>query len=116
MILHMSFALMVIYCRQKYVVTEGHNSTKVTILSKEIFFIIFALLGGGMCVTYRRVLDCVIGLIVTLYSQIITIINYSVIDISTHCSSLFRRRDSVIGTATGYGLDDGGVGVRIPVG
>jgi hypothetical protein len=25
-------------------------------------------------------------------------------------------RDSVVGTATGYGLEDGGVGVRVPVG
>jgi hypothetical protein len=27
-----------------------------------------------------------------------------------------RSRDSVVGIATSYGLDDGGVGVRIPVG
>jgi hypothetical protein len=27
-----------------------------------------------------------------------------------------RRRDSVIGIATSYGLDDRGVGVRVPVG
>jgi hypothetical protein len=27
-----------------------------------------------------------------------------------------RSRDSVVGTATGYGLDDRGVGVRVPVG
>jgi hypothetical protein len=26
------------------------------------------------------------------------------------------RRDSVVGTATGYGVDDRGVGVRVPVG
>jgi hypothetical protein len=25
-------------------------------------------------------------------------------------------RDSVVGMATGYGLDDGGVGVQVPVG
>jgi hypothetical protein len=29
---------------------------------------------------------------------------------------LLRSRDSVVGIATGYGLDDGGVGVRVPVG
>jgi hypothetical protein len=29
---------------------------------------------------------------------------------------IFRNRDSVIGIATGYGLDDRGVGVRVPVG
>jgi hypothetical protein len=29
---------------------------------------------------------------------------------------LHRSRDSVVGTATGYGLDDQGVGVRVPVG
>jgi hypothetical protein len=29
-----------------------------------------------------------------------------------HC----RSRDSVIGIATGYGLDDRGVGIRVPVG
>jgi hypothetical protein len=27
-----------------------------------------------------------------------------------------RSRDSAVGTATGYGLDDRGVGVRVPVG
>jgi hypothetical protein len=27
-----------------------------------------------------------------------------------------RSRDSVVGIATGYGLDDRGVGVRVPVG
>jgi hypothetical protein len=26
------------------------------------------------------------------------------------------RRDSVVGIATGYGLDDRGIGVRVPVG
>jgi hypothetical protein len=29
---------------------------------------------------------------------------------------LCRSRDSVVGIATGYGLDDRGVGVRVPVG
>jgi hypothetical protein len=29
---------------------------------------------------------------------------------------LLRSRDSVVGIATGYGLDDRGVGVRVPVG
>jgi hypothetical protein len=28
----------------------------------------------------------------------------------------FRSRDSSVGIATGYGLDDRGVGVRVPVG
>jgi hypothetical protein len=28
---------------------------------------------------------------------------------------VYRSRDSVVGIATGYGLDDGGVGVRVPV-
>jgi hypothetical protein len=27
-----------------------------------------------------------------------------------------RNRDSVVGITTGYGLDDRGVGVRVPVG
>jgi hypothetical protein len=27
-----------------------------------------------------------------------------------------RNRDSVVGIATGYGLDNGGIGVRVPVG
>jgi hypothetical protein len=27
----------------------------------------------------------------------------------------FRSRDSVVGIATGYGLDDRGLGVRVPV-
>jgi hypothetical protein len=27
-----------------------------------------------------------------------------------------RSRDSIVGTATGYGLDDRGIGVRVPVG
>jgi hypothetical protein len=31
-------------------------------------------------------------------------------------SLLFLQRDSVVGIATGYGLDDRGVGVRVPVG
>jgi hypothetical protein len=30
--------------------------------------------------------------------------------------SLLRSRDSAVGIATGYGLDDRGVGVRVPVG
>jgi hypothetical protein len=30
--------------------------------------------------------------------------------------NLVRSRDSVVGIATGYGLDDRGVGVRVPVG
>jgi hypothetical protein len=29
---------------------------------------------------------------------------------------LLQRRDTVVGTATGYGLDDQGVGVRVQVG
>jgi hypothetical protein len=29
---------------------------------------------------------------------------------------IIRSRDSVVGIATGYGLDDRGVGVRVPVG
>jgi hypothetical protein len=28
----------------------------------------------------------------------------------------YRRRDSAVGIATGYGRDDRGVGVRVPVG
>jgi hypothetical protein len=28
---------------------------------------------------------------------------------------LLRSRDSAVGIETGYGLDDGGVGVRVPV-
>jgi hypothetical protein len=31
-------------------------------------------------------------------------------------SIIFRSRGSSVGIATGYGLDDGGVGVRIPAG
>jgi hypothetical protein len=31
-------------------------------------------------------------------------------------SSYHFCRDSTVGIATGYGLDDGGVGVRVPVG
>jgi hypothetical protein len=30
-------------------------------------------------------------------------------------SAIIRSRDSVVGIATGYGLDDRGVGVRVPV-
>jgi hypothetical protein len=30
--------------------------------------------------------------------------------------TISRSRDSVVGIATGYGLDDQGVGVRVPVG
>jgi hypothetical protein len=29
---------------------------------------------------------------------------------------IFRNRDSAVGIAIGYGLDDRGVGVRVPVG
>jgi hypothetical protein len=29
---------------------------------------------------------------------------------------IITNQDSVVGIATGYGLDDGGVGVRVPVG
>jgi hypothetical protein len=29
---------------------------------------------------------------------------------------VFKRRDSSVGIATGYGLDDRGIGVRVPVG
>jgi hypothetical protein len=29
---------------------------------------------------------------------------------------MYKTRDNVVGIATGYGLDGGGVGVRIPVG
>jgi hypothetical protein len=32
------------------------------------------------------------------------------------CKEVHRSRDSAVGIATGYGLDDRGVGVRIPVG
>jgi hypothetical protein len=32
------------------------------------------------------------------------------------CHILIRSRDSVVGIATGYGLDDRGVGVQVPVG
>jgi hypothetical protein len=31
-------------------------------------------------------------------------------------SETYRSRDSAIGIATGYGLDDRGVGVRVPLG
>jgi hypothetical protein len=34
----------------------------------------------------------------------------------TEASSLLRSQDSVVGIATGYGLDDRGVIVRVPVG
>jgi hypothetical protein len=30
-------------------------------------------------------------------------------------NTIYRSRDSVVGIATGYGLDDRGVGVRVPV-
>jgi hypothetical protein len=32
-----------------------------------------------------------------------------------HISAYIRSRNSVVGIATGYGLDDRGVGVRVPV-
>jgi hypothetical protein len=35
---------------------------------------------------------------------------------SISSSYLLRSRNSAVGIATGYGLDDGGVGVRVPVG
>jgi hypothetical protein len=33
-----------------------------------------------------------------------------------HINKSFKSRDSIVGIATGYGLDDQGVGVRVPVG
>jgi hypothetical protein len=30
--------------------------------------------------------------------------------------TIYKSRDSVVGIATGYGLEDRGVGVRVPVG
>jgi hypothetical protein len=33
-----------------------------------------------------------------------------------HINKSFKSRDSVVGIATGYGLDDQGIGVRVPVG
>jgi hypothetical protein len=40
---------------------------------------------------------------------------FIVADISKVCLPKLRSRDSAVGTATGYGLDDRGVGVRAPV-
>jgi hypothetical protein len=33
-----------------------------------------------------------------------------------HSTDHYKSRDSAVGTATGYGLDCRGVGVRVPVG
>jgi hypothetical protein len=38
------------------------------------------------------------------------------IRISHKLSTMFRREDSVVGIATGYGLDDRGIGAQVPVG
>jgi hypothetical protein len=37
------------------------------------------------------------------------------VSFSYNCNK-YRSRDSAVGLATGYGLDDRGVGVRVPVG
>jgi hypothetical protein len=34
----------------------------------------------------------------------------------SRCLGYFRGRDNAVGIATGYGLDDRGAGVRVPVG
>jgi hypothetical protein len=36
--------------------------------------------------------------------------------ISLHVCYINNNRDTIVGIATGYGLDDRGVGVRVPVG
>jgi hypothetical protein len=41
--------------------------------------------------------------------------NKCFVDLSTRSLPLLSR-DSAVGTAIGYGLDEGGVGVRVPVG
>jgi hypothetical protein len=51
--------------------------------------------------------------ILLFHSFLLSIIFYSFFGIFL---IFFSSRDSVVGIATGYGLDDRGVGVRIPVG
>jgi hypothetical protein len=41
---------------------------------------------------------------------------YSSLPLIVASSRLYSSRDSVVGIATGYGFDDGKVGVRVPVG
>jgi hypothetical protein len=40
----------------------------------------------------------------------------TILTIRTHTHLVIRSRDIADGAATGYGLDDRGVGVRVPVG
>jgi hypothetical protein len=63
------------------------------------------------CTTYRQVIE----------SLAVGVISFN----ARNCSALFilnwlvftaRSWDSIVGIATGYGLDDRGVGVRVPVG
>jgi hypothetical protein len=40
--------------------------------------------------------------------------NLCIVNFIMHCDTV-KSRDSSVGIATGYGLDDHGVGVRVPV-
>jgi hypothetical protein len=58
---------------------------------------------------------------VTLCVNIIIIGSVTTIRVETlyiilqHVSAVYRSRDSAVGIAAGYRLDDGGVGIRVPV-
>jgi hypothetical protein len=68
------------------------------------------------CVFFRRTIISVIGFFVK-GTHVLLLANNSLC-IPRCCDLLLQLqiRDSSVGIATGYGLDGGGVGVRVPVG
>jgi hypothetical protein len=48
-------------------------------------------------------------------AQALCSINLTVFEVIKHILKFYMSRDSIVGIATGYGLDDREVGVRVPI-
>jgi hypothetical protein len=55
-------------------------------------------------------IKCNVWTEIEVYGQLISVMTFE------NLTAVYNGRDSAVGRATGYGLDDRGVGVRVPLG